>query len=147
MKSVNWSTVSKGSAFTVEQLEEITGKQYGTTAYQLEVLKFARKIEAKLAKKHGKIFISERKGSLVVLTDAEAVNEAEARHQAGKRRIYLNQRRSQDIDSANLNHRQNLEHMNALSKRALEIQALQRAGREFQPDTGKAVMVIATKKT
>jgi hypothetical protein len=68
-------SLEKGSRISVEMIEQAYGVTSGTDAYQLATLKASAYIERRFRDRGVVVTVVQRKGEIVVLTDAEAAVE------------------------------------------------------------------------
>lgn len=123
--------ISKGDAITVSELEHITGKRYGTDRYDLAVLSLREKLMDALSDAGKPATVCIRKGSLVVLTDADASEYNAKAQKQSIRSLFRAQSRNIDVDENNLNDSEKQNHERRLIIGGYYVQAIQKARRSI----------------
>lgn len=99
---IDFDVLNKGDSISPAQLEEITGCQRGTTAYQLAVLQLCDRVQRELDDRDKSVTVAVKKGFLCVLTDEEASIHNARMCNRGKRAFARSHVRNMQVDVAQL---------------------------------------------
>jgi len=80
------SALVKGSTISVNELEQITGRTRGTSAFQLDTIQIVSYIRSQLWARGLHAVVCTQKGAIRVLTDSEALDYNQKLHDQGLRR-------------------------------------------------------------
>lgn len=132
----------KGRVFSIDELEKITDTVFGTTEYDLAVLRLADQIKKDLINEQDIcVFTKMDGGKLRVLTDNQAVSYVDRRHNIHVKGMVRNQNQSKRIDERNLDAMKKMRYMKQLSQRSIVVQAMLRAHKDNNipfPETKKS---------
>lgn len=103
---IDFDALRKGDVITVEQLERITGYQYGTRKFDLAVLALREQITRELHDRNYPITVASENGSLKILTDEEAAAYNPQMFRHGFRKLLRAHRRLMNVDATQLNSEQ-----------------------------------------
>jgi hypothetical protein len=107
---IDFDAIQKGDALSPSQLEEITGKKQGTSAYAFAVMQLSQRIANECASR-GKIFtIAIVQQHLRVLTDEEASVYNDKQYRAKWRGMKRNHFNNMAVDASKLSDSQRSKH-------------------------------------
>jgi hypothetical protein len=126
----DYDALGKGDVITVERLQDLTGLTYGTTAFSLQVLRYQKVIEDELLARGRAVTVCSEKGSLRILTDAEASEYGAKLFASRFRQMMTAHRGCLRVDVTNLDDEQKAAHGRTLLTQGAMLAAARTAKRE-----------------
>ena len=127
------SKLKKGDVLTIEDLERITSRKYGTTDFQIATLKLRRYIECELLKLGEVVTIIQQRGAMKICLDSEASDVNYLRTKQHVRGIGNDLRRAHGVDPQALTDEQRRDHDRRVVSQSRILQAIASVRRKLQP--------------
>lgn len=124
---IDFEQLNKGDKIGTETIEKITGvSRNDWKRYELAVLTLKEQIEKEMAGRGTPVVIKIDAGTLLVLTDSEAVQYLNERHRILRRQITRNHGKSVNaVDVRQLTEQERLDHERGVLIRSKELQAME----------------------
>jgi hypothetical protein len=124
---INTENLVKGSRVSIREIEEAYGVRFGTDAFQLAALKLTSYLERRFRDRGQIVTVVQRKGDVVILTDAEAATENSRQFDLKVRGAARAHVRGQGVDRSQLNEGDRAVHDRNLESQGRQLSALRAA--------------------